>query len=181
MNKGITRTMLAFFLLHLILLASINLTLFQIDINLAFLLIVITSCIVLTTQNHKFYRTLIILFIAYSYTGSRLWEIVNPIWFFIPRTLLYGLVFSFISILFGRNIIERFLVSCLTVSLGEIIYVVIVQQIGWKESLGNSELMNLLLLQAGVIFTFYVIREIKIKLEVILQQIEQQKKRWTNE
>lgn len=181
MSKGKTRTLLALSILFIISFSLVNVTILGIEVNISFCILVCGAFFVLAKQNYKIFSLFVIIFIGFCYTGLRLWEVISPIWFIVPRIYVYTAIVIVLTILFSKNYLQRCLICCLSISLGEILYIVSVNKIGWTLLIGDSNIMDMLSLQIGVLFFISIWKEIKFKFGVILQQLEQENKRWTNE
>ncbi|WP_112181192.1 MULTISPECIES: hypothetical protein [Paraliobacillus] len=181
MQKGKFRTTLSFFILLIISLSLVKFTILGYEIGLSFCIVVLGSFFLLTRQTRKVYMLFVIILIGFSYAGLRLWEVVSPIWVIIPRMYLYAFIVITLTMLCNRKYLQRYLVCCLAVSFGEVVYIMIVGEIGWNLTIGDSNILDLICLQTASLFILYLWTEIKLKFEDILQQVELQKKRWTNE
>ncbi len=181
MQKGKNRTTLTFFILLIIALSLMKFTILGYEIGLSFFVLICGSFFLLVKQNRKLYTLFVITFIGFSYTGLRLWEVVSPVWVIIPRVYLYAAIIILLTLFFSRNYVQCFLIGCLSISLGEVVYVLLVDRIGWDLPIGDSGIMDLLFLHVSSVLILYIWKEIKLKFEDILQQVELQKKGWTNE
>lgn len=181
MRKGKNRTTLTCLILLIIALSLVKFSIFGYEIGLSFCLLICGSFFLLAKQKRKVYILFVITFIGFTYTGLRLWEVVSPIWVIIPRVYLYGAIIILLTLFFSKNYIQSFLIGCLSISFGEVAYVLLVGRIGWDLPIGDSGIMDLLFLHVSSLFILYIWKEIKLKFEDILQQVELQKKRWTNE
>lgn len=181
MRKGKNRTTLTFLILLIIALSLIKLPIFGYEISLSFCVLICVLFFLLAKQKRKVYTLFVITFIGFSYTGLRLWEIVSPVWVIVPRVYLYAVIIFLLTLFFSGNYLQSCLIGCLSISFGEVFYVLLVERIGWELSIGDSFIMDLLFLHVFLSVILYVWKEIKLKFEDILHQVELQKKRWTNE
>ncbi|WP_425451842.1 YphA family membrane protein [Paraliobacillus ryukyuensis] len=181
MKKSSLRNSLAILLFLLLIFGNYIITWKQISVNTAVLILFIASSLFLTSSKRRISLFVICLFVAHVYAGLRCFEVVTPVWFFLPKTLLYGGVFVVIISFLSKKLIDKLIIVCLSIIIGEAIFMATVYSINWDIIIGAPDLLLLLTVLSAIILCHHLGIEIKRKLQDILHVIEQQNKRWTNE
>ncbi|MFB1050481.1 hypothetical protein ACEWET_05875 [Paraliobacillus sp. JSM ZJ581] len=181
MEKGKKRNNIACFMLLLITCSSFNLRWFGITVNLSVIFLFIVSNILLVLARRKLFLFLACLFIAHAYAALQLWDITNPVWVFAPKIIIFSLILAFLVLFITSNMVERFIIACTSIIIGEIVYSLVVYRLEWDVTIGDTFMFLLLCSLTCTILLYHFFLEIKIKLQDILHMLEQQNKRWTNE
>ncbi|WP_441293260.1 YphA family membrane protein [Paraliobacillus ryukyuensis] len=181
MKKSSLRNSLAILLFLLLIFGNYIITWKQISVNTAVLILFIASSLFLTRSKRRISLFVVCLFVAHVYAGLRCFEVVTPVWFFLPKTLLYGGIFVVIISFLSKKLIDKLIIVCLSIIIGEAIFMATVYSINWNIIIGAPDLLLLLTVLSAIILCHHLGMEIKRKLQDILHVIEQQNKRWTNE
>ncbi|CQR46704.1 hypothetical protein BN1058_00977 [Paraliobacillus sp. PM-2] len=181
MKKGQSRNRIAIFILLFITCSSLTIPLKHVSINVSIIILLIVGIMLLAHSKKKLFLIIACLLLSHIYAGLKLWEIVSPVWIFLPKIIIYSSIFLCLLVLTSSNILERFIITSLSVIIGEVIYALIVVGLGWEIIIGDQSMMLLLGVLSGAILFYRFMIEIKMKFQDILQLVEQHNKRWTNE
>lgn len=169
MQKERKRTLLGMLVLITISSSNLIIQLGNIAINITSIILLLISVCFLVRCQHSIYLLFASLFIAHIYAGLRFWEIVSPIWVFIPRVLLYTCVFFVLIQLFFKRSNDQLYVSFTSIIGGEIIYSLVIHRLGWEVIIGDATLLLLLCFLTSGILIVQLCQEIKKRLKDILR------------
>jgi hypothetical protein len=181
MEKNITRTFLAFIVLAVITFSNTIVTLFgNIEFTLSIFVVYIFALVMVSQTNKKIITLWKSICLVFGYVGFLFWEQISPVWIVAPREILIP-VFGFILLLLlNGNTKEKLAIWCLGTSTGEILHGVILHSYDMREAIGNMSFFDLLVIEISFLVIAHHIVELKKKLDIFVQSMEKQKKRWTS-
>ncbi|MDL4840788.1 YphA family membrane protein [Aquibacillus rhizosphaerae] len=181
MKKNRNRTILGLGILILILFSDTIITIGNLDVNVALILLYFAAMFVLASRKDWIINTIWSLAIVFGYAGILFWEQISPIWLFVPRTIIIPVIgFVFLSFL-SRSFVVKCVIWCLGITTGEVIHGLILHSYGFSESIGELAFLDLVFIEIAFLLVNLFIKETRVRLDLFTQSIEKQRKRWTHE
>ncbi|QTM99669.1 hypothetical protein ERJ70_10365 [Sediminibacillus dalangtanensis] len=119
---------------------------------------------------------------TFCYVGILLWELISPIWLFVPRLLMIPFIGLVLLIFLAETLIEKCMVWCLGITSGEILHGLIMRSYGFHPTIGELSFFDLLFVGIAFIILLRLTVATKQKIDVVAQTIEQKlKMRWNHE
>ncbi|SDL66035.1 hypothetical protein SAMN05216244_0311 [Sediminibacillus halophilus] len=119
---------------------------------------------------------------TFCYVGILLWELISPIWLFVPRLLMIPLIGLVLLLFLGETLIERCMVWSLGITSGEILHGLIMTSYGFQLTIGERSFFDLLFVGIAFIILLRLTVATKQKIDVVAQTIERKlKMRWNHE
>lgn len=104
---------------------SMNVNIYNFQISISFLILLIGSSL-LYVQLYTSFRTLLITFtIMIGYIALKIWEVIAPIWFFIPSMMMISLFISAMAIVLIKTFEHRLIHILFGVAFGELFHCLI--------------------------------------------------------
>ncbi|MCT2537399.1 hypothetical protein NC661_00405 [Aquibacillus koreensis] len=181
MGKDNKRTQLACWILLIIISAGITFTVSSITFSATVSVLYIGALFVLAKSKDWLLQTMKCVCLVFGYAGLLFWEQISPIWLFAPRLLIITVLGFIILQFLSASFFERCMIWCLGVTTGEIIHGLILNSYGLRESIGDLAFMDVLFIEISFLIIAQFLKELRLRIEILTQMIEKQKKRWTHE
>lgn len=139
---------------------SSYINIFGYDLSIAFFLLLIGS-MVLYIQSPISFRFIFVTFtIMIAYLTLRIWEIMAPIWFFMPSIILIPLIISLGTIILINEFTQRISQMLLGISIGELFYSLILNGYYLNNVIVSSLYFDYLAVMVLIILCLQIMRYI---------------------
>lgn len=92
------------------------------DISISFLLLLIGSIYIYVQPNLTLQRFFITFTLMTAYIALRIWEVVAPIWFFIPTVIMIPLIISIGTVVLVQPFKQRMIHIIFSITFGELFH-----------------------------------------------------------
>lgn len=175
MEKSRTRQFFGIWLLMLLIFSKTEIMVAEFNINASIFILYIGSIVLLAVNKRWLYHVFSAICIVFGYLGIMLWEQISPVWMFLPReAVIPATGFILLSLLTG-SYIAKIAIWCLGVSTGEIIFSILLNGYGFKESIGDFAFLDVVMIEIGIIYCLTLLHKIRARMEYIIQSFEKQK------
>ncbi|MDC3415391.1 hypothetical protein [Aquibacillus salsiterrae] len=182
MDKSVLRTFLGCSVLITII-SSNQWLVYSDDLKINLSIISLTFCSLLFLAKEKGWllSTIRALCVLFGYVGILFWEQVSPVWMFLPREIIIPVIGILVVMILTKNYIERGIIWCMGISTGEILHGLILRSYGFSPEIGELAFLDLVFIGFGLLVVIRGIVELRLRMDMFLQLVEKQKKRWTHE
>ncbi|WP_100010782.1 hypothetical protein [Lentibacillus sediminis] len=145
MKKGRVRTLLACWILLVLIFADAYIIINEHDLSLGFVWIFFGALIWLLQLPRVTYHIFASFTLTIGYTGMLYWAQASPVWLFLPRTFLLSFLLSLILFLLAKEFISQAGIGLFGVCCGEIVYALTLSSYGFPEAVGEMAFLDNLL------------------------------------
>ncbi|WP_074597123.1 YphA family membrane protein [Sediminibacillus halophilus] len=182
LKKNTTRFYLSFVVLLLLSCSNTRITIWECQLNLALVVSFLSGVLYLARKKDWIWLLFGSLCMTFCYVGILLWELISPIWLFVPRLLMIPLIGLVLLLFLGETLIERCMVWSLGITSGEILHGLIMTSYGFQLTIGERSFFDLLFVGIAFIILLRLTVATKQKIDVVAQTIERKlKMRWNHE
>ncbi|WP_077621720.1 YphA family membrane protein [Sediminibacillus massiliensis] len=181
-RKDRFRIFMSAWILLLIICSEINATFVGYQVNMAVIVSFCGGMILHARSSRWLYHNFCTLCLVFSYTGILFWEMISPIWVFMPRLLMVPFLGVALLFFVCKTFRDRCAVWTLGVTTGEILHTIILNSYGFSVGIGQLSFLDLMMvgISFNLLATLMVL--VKRRVEIILQSIEEKlKMRWNHE
>ncbi|WP_053219385.1 YphA family membrane protein [Virgibacillus senegalensis] len=181
-KKNKTRFYLSFVILLLLSCSNTEVLVCNLQVNLAVIVSFLSGIIYLAKKKEWILLLFGSLCMTFCYVGILLWELISPIWLFVPRLLMIPLIAVILLLFLADNLIDKCLVWSLGITSGEILHGFIMNSYGFHTSIGELAFFDLLFGGIALQILLKLVLVTKYKLDTLAQTIERKlKMRWNHE
>ncbi|WP_026771243.1 MULTISPECIES: hypothetical protein [Sediminibacillus] len=182
LKKNRTRFYVSFVILLLLTCSNTNITVWDSKLNLATVVSFFAGILYLAKKKDWILLLFGSLCMTFCYVGILLWEMISPIWLFVPRLLMIPVIGLVLLFFLTETLIEKCMVWCLGITSGEILHGLIMNSYGFHPSIGEHSFFDLLFVGIAFIILLRLTLVAKQKLDQVAQTIERKlKMRWNHE
>lgn len=164
MKKGRLRTFLAVWVLTTVILADLFLQWNQVIVSFSFLFLCLGAVILISRQTRWFLHLAASFTTAIGYASFLFWEMLSPVWFIMPRGVLFTITFGLLISILVKSFISKVAVCLLGLAAGEIIYVLTLLNQGIYTTAGDKLFFNSLFATLLFFVTAHLVYQVKNKL-----------------
>ncbi|MFC2948297.1 hypothetical protein ACFODW_08090 [Virgibacillus sediminis] len=99
-----------------------------------------------------------------GYSAVRYWEQITPVWFILPRYVIYSFLLTFLVLLMVKDFYSQIGVCLLGTSFGEILFHITVGGYGFQMVIGEMAFLDLLLCSLGILTGIHLLKIGRAKL-----------------
>ncbi|WP_010530831.1 YphA family membrane protein [Lentibacillus jeotgali] len=148
MKKSKYRTLLACWLLLLIIGSSVNLSIDFLELSLSYLVIFSGAVILHANISGKFFHVFVSFTITIGYTAMLIWVNHLPIEHFFPPTLIISCFLFLLTVIMATGFWNRLACLFLGMTAGELLYTVIIANYSIPEVAGDKRFLDAVIVVA---------------------------------
>ncbi|SDJ67202.1 YphA family membrane protein [Sediminibacillus albus] len=151
-------------------------------VNIAIFVSFVCAILYMAKSPDWMYQLFGSLCMTFSYIGILLWELISPIWLFVPRIIIIPFLAMIMLYFIADNLIDKCMIWCLGLTSGEILHGLIMNSYGFQPVIGERSFFDLMFVGIGFQIIAKLIMIIKHNTENLLQSLERKlKMRWNHE
>lgn len=161
MEKNSKRYVLTSWILFIICFSSLYITISEIELSVALLIILFGSFIYLVEVSFSMLQLTRAITVMISYCSLLIWEMLSPVWFFIPAYFLIPVILIFLTFILSHPLQQTYAFMLLGITLGQVLFDLLLsmyqlnQQIGMTSYFIYISLTTLLLISIRAILLLY--------------------------
>jgi hypothetical protein len=180
MTKKEVRLQVSVWLLAAIALSTYSLTLFNIDISLTSLLIVLTTYFLMAretgrTGSYLFITSFIIMLV---YSTFHLYELFDPVWLIFNRSIMLSLLIAYISSLLQSDFRQRVIILLAGSIHGDILYSFILGRFSFPYTIGSFAFLDVMAIAISILLVISGFKRLSLYFENHVKlQLEKEKQK----
>ncbi|WP_042223578.1 YphA family membrane protein [Oceanobacillus manasiensis] len=163
MSYGRERDLYTIWLMSLMILSNTNIHIGLTQINASTFPIMLGSIILLLNLQRQIYLTVCTVTIILGYTSILFWEIVAPVWLFLPRELLIPLLLGLTALILVNELKSRICVILLGATMGEYVFSFYLFSYGMTRGVGELPFLGNIMMTIVIIVFLDIIRKSRVK------------------
>ncbi|MBS4191048.1 hypothetical protein KHA94_12735 [Bacillus sp. FJAT-49705] len=178
-KKHVNRLRLSLWILLLIIFSPHSILLFEMEISLASIILVIPlfKVIVRMKKIKASYLLLCSFIIMLSYVCFHLFELFDPVWIIFPRIWMLTVLLISLSIVLQTNKIYRIIIILLGSIQGEFLYALILKKYTFPHVIGSYAFLDVIALSTIIIATWNGLEYLSTFYEKNLNRVEKEKQK----
>lgn len=164
------RNLLLLWIFSILMMTNVFIYVDTIVISLAFFLTFFGAILFYVHLYFSLYRFLVTFCIITCYVSLLVWEIITPVWFFIPSVLLIPIIITCVTSFLIDPLPEQVATILLGLTVGHIVFEVILFTYHLHEGLGGYEFFVHLTLTVVLTLTFKIIFYVARQSVVLLKR-----------
>ena len=156
------RSYILFWLLVIIISSPYQITVQTMQVSIVFFVMFFGSIVLFSFKSISFYRLFGTFTVMICYISLLLWEIITPVWFFMPSYFIITFIIVLLVHLLFHTLYEQVTVSLLGLALGQLMYELIVFSYHLNDEIGSEQFIiqvSFILLFQMLIYAFQSIIE----------------------
>ncbi|MEN2766165.1 YphA family membrane protein [Ornithinibacillus xuwenensis] len=170
MPKSKKRTVLAVWLLVIITVSNLYLSFNYIEISMSFLLIIVGSFISISLLSRIGFSIFSAFTIMIGFTSLLIWEAHAPVWIFMPRLLIIPIICVLLITFIAKGLQKRMTLVTLGLCGGEFLYSVMVSRFSIRQTIGEREFLDTLLIVLFILVCLEVIQKGREKFILVIRK-----------
>ncbi|MFD1038701.1 hypothetical protein ACFQ3N_09900 [Virgibacillus byunsanensis] len=177
MKKIRKRTVLACWILSVLMCSNLYASFENIQLSIAFIILWLGALLFHAKLPHLVYHVFSSFTISIGYIAILLWEQHTPVWMFLPRIILIPVISTMLIVILVKGFHNRIVVGILGISSGETIYSLLLSSYAIQETIGEMAFFDMTIITLLIIVSLEIIKITKQKLLLFSKQLL----RWQNE
>jgi|SRR5690625_2933588 len=169
MQKTIFRLFSLVWIFLIIITASSSFSVFFLQISVAYIVVVIGALFLSAATSLTFYEYFVGFTCMIGYAAIVIWELIAPIWFFLPLLLIVSPVIVIVLCLCIRETRNRIVLALLSLALGQLVFDIILIHYQIDHMIGTLQQMTIL---STTLILLTVVEGCKQLFEMMIQQIK---------
>lgn len=179
MKKGKARLCISIWLLLIIIFSPYSLSLYYFEISYVSILLLSSLFVMISTiKSFKAAYVLVSSFIVMiAYVCFLLYELIDPVWLFIPRNWMLAMLLFSLALLLHAQILSRLMIILLGSIQGELLYAYILNKYSFPYLIGSYAYLDAIALSAGLLAGWAGFEFLTTFYEKHINQLEREKQK----
>lgn len=144
MEKSTLRNFYMIWLLMIITASPYLISFASVQISMAYVVLLIGTLFLFGLKSLQLYEYIVAFICMVGYAAILIWEIIAPVWFFMPRTVILALLIVSTLLLCIRVPNRRMIVSVIGLTFGQLLYELILMVYHLHDVIGALQEMTIL-------------------------------------
>lgn len=144
MEKSTLRNFYMIWLLMIITASPYLISFASVQISMAYVVLLIGTLFLFGLKSLQLYEYIVAFICMVGYAAILIWEIIAPVWFFMPRTVILALLIVSTLLLCIRMPNRRMIVSVIGLTFGQLLYELILMVYHLHDVIGALQEMTIL-------------------------------------
>lgn len=144
MTRTVSRSLLLVWTFVMIAVSPYTFSFLDVQIYITYLFLFVGTIILARVSSLSIYEYIVSFVCMICYVGILVWEIIAPIWFFLPTPVILAPFIVLILIYFIRRSTKRFVICFMGLTFGQLLYNIILIHYGLQDTIGALQEMTML-------------------------------------
>lgn len=140
-------------------------TLFQLDISIAFIILLIGAIVFYGQAQLTFQRLITTYTLMITYLSLKIWNVIAPIWFVIPTIIAIPFIISMSAITLSQSTKQRLIHILFSMTCGELFYSFILRSYHLNNQIGSISFFDYLAISIFIIVCVHILHLILLFLK----------------